>query len=374
MRDAPVGDATEHGATRRDAPGRGAPGRGAPGRTIAPDAARGSIPDVALELTGVARRYGDVRAVDGVDLTVPDGRTVALLGPSGCGKSTLLRLVAGLEPPDAGRIALDGRDLAGVPPQDRNVGMVFQDYALFPHLSVADNVAFGLVERRWSTERRRARVAELVERMGLTGTEGRRPHELSGGQQQRVALARALAPRPSLLLLDEPLSNLDRTLRDDLTRDLARLLSGLEVRAIHVTHDQDEAFRLADRVALMREGRIVQEGTPDRVVEEPRDAWAVRFLGLRELVPPTAARALGFDGPVLLRTERFVPAVDGQPFEVREAVRIGPEFELTLFAPAWGFDLRWRVRPRELGHDPRVGDVLHLAVPDAAWTPLGVPA
>ena len=339
-----------------------------------PRAPRGSIRGVALELTGVVRRYGTVRAVDGVDLTVPDGRTVALLGPSGCGKSTLLRLVAGLEPPDSGRIALDGSDLAGVPPQDRSVGMVFQDYALFPHLSVHDNVAFGLVERRWSQDRRDARVGELLERMDLTGTERRRPHELSGGQQQRVALARALAPRPSMLLLDEPLSNLDRTLRDDLTRDLARLLASLEVRAIHVTHDQDEAFRLADRVALMREGRIVQEGTPDQVVEDPRDAWAVRFLGLRELVPPTAARTLGFDGPVLLRTERFTPAPDGQPFEVRAAVRVGPEHELTLFAPAWGFELRWRVRPRELDHAPRVGDVLNLSVPDDAWTPLGVPA
>ncbi|MEX2501948.1 MAG: ABC transporter ATP-binding protein, partial [Trueperaceae bacterium] len=269
---------------------------------------------------------------------------------------------------------LHGADLAGVAPQHRGVGMVFQDFALFPHLTVFDNVAFGLVERRWPQHERRARVAELLDTVGLTGTERRRPHELSGGQQQRVALARALAPRPGLLLLDEPLSNLDRTLRDDLTQELAQLLSQLDVRAIHVTHDQDEAFRLADRVALMREGTIVQEGTPDEIAELPRDAWTVRFLGLRELVPPPAARTLGFDGPVLLRTERFVPDPDGRRFEVRRCVRVGPDLELTLFAPDWSFELRWRVRPRELESLPNLGDVLALRVPDDAWTRLGVPA
>ena len=329
---------------------------------------------MALELAGVARRYGDVQAVDGVDLVVAPGRTTALLGPSGCGKSTLLRLVAGLEPPDAGTIRLDGRDLARVPPQRRGIGMVFQDFALFPHLDVAGNVAFGLVERRWPRERRDARVGELLDAVGLEGLERRRPHELSGGQQQRVALARALAPRPSLLLLDEPLSNLDRTLRDELTAELAALLSDLEVQAIHVTHDQNEAFALADRVALMRDGRIVQEDTPEALMASPRDAWTARFLGLRELIPAGAARELGFAGPTLLRVERLRPDRDGQPFEVRARHVVGSDLEFRLASLAWGLELRWRARPRELDELPEPGDELRLRVPDDAWTVLEVPA
>ena len=329
---------------------------------------------MALELAGVARRYGDVQAVDGVDLVVAPGRTTALLGPSGCGKSTLLRLVAGLEPPDAGTIRLDGRDLARVPPQRRGIGMVFQDFALFPHLDVAGNVAFGLVERRWPRERRDARVGELLDAVGLEGLERRRPHELSGGQQQRVALARALAPRPSLLLLDEPLSNLDRTLRDELTAELAALLSDLEVQAIHVTHDQNEAFALADRVALMRDGRIVQEDTPEALMASPRDAWTARFLGLRELIPAAAARELGFAGPTLLRVERLRPDPDGQPFEVRARHVVGSDLEFRLASRAWGLELRWRARPRELDELPEPGDELRLRVPDDAWTVLEVPA
>jgi ABC-type Fe3+/spermidine/putrescine transport system ATPase subunit len=332
------------------------------------------MPRVALELSGVARRYGETRAVDGVDLVVAPGRTLALLGPSGCGKSTLLRLVAGLEPPDDGVLRLDGRDLAGVPPQRRGVGMVFQDYALFPHLNVADNVAFGLVERRWPKEDRTARVRELLSAVGLEGLERRRPYELSGGQQQRVALARALAPRPALLLLDEPLSNLDRTLRDELTAELAALLGGLDVQAIHVTHDQNEAFALADRVAVMRGGRIVQEGTPDELVEAPRSAWLARFLGLRELIPAPRARELGFAGTTLLRVERMAPDPDGHRFEVRRVHRVGTDLELLLASPEWGLELRWRVRPRELADVPEPGDDLTLRVPDDAWSVLAVEA
>jgi thiamine transport system ATP-binding protein len=332
------------------------------------------MPRVALELSRVARRYGEVRAVDGVDLVVAEGRTVALLGPSGCGKSTLLRLVAGLEPPDAGTLRLDGRDLAGVPPQARGVGMVFQDFALFPHLDVTANVAFGLVERGWSRDARQRRLDELLDVMGLDGLERRRPHELSGGQQQRVALARALAPRPTLLLLDEPLSNLDRTLRDELQEELASLLEGLDVRAIHVTHDQDEAFALADRVAVMRAGRIVQEGSPDDLLERPRSPWMAHFLGLRELIPAGRARELGFDGPTLLRVERLTPDPDGRAFEVRAVHRVGSDLELRLASPDWGLELHWRARPRELETLPRAGGTVRLRVPDDAWTVLAVEA
>lgn len=333
-----------------------------------------TMPTVALELEGVARRYGEVRAVDHVDLTVGHGRTTALLGPSGCGKSTLLRLIAGLEPLDAGSIRLDDRDLTPVPTQRRGIGMVFQDYALFPHMNVEANIAFGLVEHGWSADDRRTRSAELLDAVGLTGLESRRPHELSGGQQQRVALARALAPRPSILLLDEPLSNLDRTLRDELTAELASLLANLEVGAVHVTHDQTEAFTLGDRVALMRAGRIMQEGTPESLLAAPRDAWVARFLGLRELLSDAQARGLGFSGPTLLRVERLRPDPQGRPFDVRQRRIVDSDIEFLLFAPEWGLSLRWRARPRELDVLPDVGDVLRLTVPDDAWTVLEVPA
>lgn len=331
-----------------------------------------SMTTVAVELAGVARHYGEVRAVDRVDLVVGHGRTTALLGPSGCGKSTLLRLIAGLEPLDAGTIRLDGRDLAPVPPQRRGIGMVFQDYALFPHLDVKANVAFGLVEHGWPAAERKARTHDLLDAVGLSGLESRRPHELSGGQQQRVALARALAPRPSLLLLDEPLSNLDRTLRDELTSELATLLADLEVGAVHVTHDQAEAFALGDRVALMRAGRIVQEDTPEALLASPRDAWTARFLGLRELISGPRARELGFAGPTLLRVERLRPDPDGQRFVVRGRHVVGSDVEFLLSSPLWGLELRWRARPRELPSLPEIGDDVTLHVPEDAWTVLEV--
>lgn len=328
---------------------------------------------VTLRVRGVSRRYGTVRALDGVNLDLPAGRTVALLGPSGCGKSTLLRVLAGLEAPDEGTVRLDDRDLSGVPPQRRGVGMVFQDFALFPHLDVVGNVAFGLVEQRWSREAREARVAELLALVGLTGLERRRPHALSGGQQQRVALARALAPRPSLVLLDEPLSNLDRALREELSHELATLLGALDLRALHVTHDQREAFTLADQVALMREGRIVQTGTPHEVREAPRSTWVAAFLGLREIVVEGMARALGFAGPVLLRVERFTPDSNGRVFNVRGVRLLEEDVELALRTADWPFDVRWRARPRELPAGvPRVGDEVRLRVPEDAWMPLGV--
>lgn len=327
--------------------------------------------DDVLAVRGVVRRYGAVRALDGVDLDVPAGATVALLGPSGCGKSTLLRVLAGLEPPDAGRVTLAGRDLAPIPAQRRGVGMVFQDFALFPHLDVAANVAFALVEAGWSRAARRARVAELLERVGLAGAEARRPHELSGGQRQRVALARALAPHPRTLLLDEPLSNLDRALREDLEAELRDLLGSLDLRAVYVTHDQREAFALGDVVALMRAGRIRRAAPPDAWIDAPRDVWTARFLGLREVLPADVGRRLGFDGPVLLRTERLTPDPDGRPFPVARVVRLGDEVAFDLEAPDWGATLRWVARPRELpGEVPGVGEALSLRVPGDAWTPL----
>jgi iron(III) transport system ATP-binding protein len=232
-------------------------------------------------LAGVSRAFGPVRAVVDVTLEIRRGELMAVLGPSGCGKTTLLRLIAGFERPDAGRIAVGGRELAGpacfVAPERRRIGIVFQDYALFPHLSVESNVAFGL-ERRPREERDRLtrRTLELV---GLQHKAARHPHELSGGERQRVALARALAPGPELILLDEPFSSLDATLRAGLRREVELILRDAGATALLVTHDQEEALSLADRLAVMREGRIVQVGTPQEVYGRPANRWTAGFVG-----------------------------------------------------------------------------------------------
>ena len=254
---------------------------------------------VDLELRGVSKRYGETLALDGVDLRVHRGETVALLGPSGCGKSTLLALVAGLEPHE-GTILWQGRDLAGAPAESRGFGMVFQDYALFPHLNVFENVAFGLRIRRTPTSRLRERVAEVLALVGLDHLQGRDVTTLSGGERQRVALARALAPEPRLLMLDEPLAALDRNLRDRLAEDLGTILRDLDLPAIYVTHDVEEALAVADRVAVMRPRRIARVGTPPEIYREPGSEYVARFLGLDNLV---AARLERVDGRPLVRTE-----------------------------------------------------------------------
>lgn len=246
-----------------------------------------------LGLRGVTVSYGSLVAVSDVDLAVGDGEVVALLGPSGCGKSTLLRAVAGLVPA-SGSVTWDGADLAGVPVHRRGFGLVFQDGQLFPHRDVAGNVAFGLRMHGVDREARRKRVDELLELVGLAGYQRRRVTELSGGEQQRVALARALAPRPRLVLLDEPLSALDRALREQLAVDLARLLREAGATALVVTHDHDEAFTLADRVAVMRAGRIVQVGPPGEVWRSPVDVETARFLGCGKVLG--AERALSVFG------------------------------------------------------------------------------
>jgi iron(III) transport system ATP-binding protein len=247
---------------------------------------------------GVSKRFGAVRAVDDAQLCVEKGEFVALLGPSGCGKTTLLRLVAGFEQPDAGEIQLAGRPVAGVrwvPPERRQVGMVFQDYALFPHLTVAENVAFGLPRGEKKT-----RVPAVLALVDLCGLGERYPHELSGGQQQRVALARALAPKPELVLLDEPWSNIDPHLRGSMRDELARILRAIHVTVVLVTHDREEAFSLADRIALMRDGAVVQEGTPEQVYTQPATRWAAEFVGAGNFLPGRYA-----DGVVETRVGRF---------------------------------------------------------------------
>ncbi len=232
---------------------------------------------------GVSKRFGAVQAVDAADLCVEQGEIVALLGPSGCGKTTLLRLIAGFEHPDAGEVRLEDAPVSGhgswVPPERRRVGMVFQDYALFPHLTVAENVGFG-VHRRGRSER----VTEALGLVGLSGLGERYPHELSGGQQQRVALARALAPEPTLVLMDEPWSNIDPLLRACMRADLAEILRGIGVTVVLVTHDREEAFSVADRIAVMRDGRVVQEGSPEQLDLAPADRWVAEFVGAGNFV------------------------------------------------------------------------------------------
>jgi iron(III) transport system ATP-binding protein len=237
-----------------------------------------------IRLEDVTKRFRDVTAVAGTSLCVDRGEVVALLGPSGCGKTTLLRLIAGFEHPDDGTVSLAGRLVAGpsawIAPEARRVGMVFQDYALFPHLTVSSNVGFGLPRRE-----RVRRVPKLLETVGLDGLGHRYPHELSGGQQQRVALARALAPAPELVLLDEPWSNVDPFLRGSLRAEVAEIIRPLGVTVLLVTHDREEAFSLADRIALMRDGRVVQEGTPEELYFAPASRWAAEFVGAANVLP-----------------------------------------------------------------------------------------
>ncbi len=227
----------------------------------------------------ITRRFGDFAAVDGVTLEIQDREFFALLGPSGCGKTTLLRLLAGFERPDQGRVLLDGADLAGVPPYRRPVNMMFQSYALFPHMTVAANVAFGLKQDRLPRDEIARRVDEMLALVRLDGFAARKPDQLSGGQRQRVALARSLAKRPKVLLLDEPLAALDRKLREETRFELKALQQKLQTTFVIVTHDQDEAMTVADRMAVMDHGRIAQVGTPEQIYQRPNSRWVAGFVG-----------------------------------------------------------------------------------------------
>ena len=238
-----------------------------------------------IHVAGVVKRFGAVTAVDRVDLDVVDGELFTLLGPSGCGKTTLLRLLAGFHQPEAGSIHFGDRRVDGLPPWARNIGMVFQNYALWPHMTVADNVAYGLRLRRLPRAEVDARVAAGLAKVNLGGLEARYPGQLSGGQQQRVALARALVLNPDILLLDEPLSNLDAKIRVQVRAEIRKLQQELGITAIYVTHDQEEALSLSDRVAVMRDGHIVQLGVPKELYERPRTRFVADFVGTNNLVP-----------------------------------------------------------------------------------------
>lgn len=292
-----------------------------------------------LELTDVTVRFGETTAVDGVSLSVAEGSVLAVLGPSGCGKSTLLRAIAGLEHLDGGRVCWDGRDLAGVPTHERGFALMFQDGQLFAHASVADNIAYPLRLRRVGRGERARRVDELLELVGLPGYGDRRPTTLSGGEQQRVALARSLAAEPALLLLDEPLSALDRSLRDRLAGDLREILVETGTTALMVTHDHDEAFTVADRMAVMLDGRIAQEGDTIDVWRAPVSREVAEFIGYETFLSAAAAEALldrrrgGRDSGAVLALRRSALRVDpegGVTGVVRRAVTVSDAVHLQV--------------------------------------------
>lgn len=238
----------------------------------------------AIRLTQLCKSFGDVRAVDGVNLEISHGEFFAMLGPSGSGKTTVLRMIAGFELPDSGAIEIDGVDVSQTPPFNRDVNTVFQDYALFPHMSVLDNVEYGLKVKKIAKEERRSRALKALERVKLNGYESRKPSQLSGGQRQRVALARALVNEPKVLLLDEPLGALDLKLRHEMQVELKELQRDIGITFIFVTHDQEEALTMADRIAVFNAGNIVQMGSPREIYEEPNSEFVAGFVGISNLI------------------------------------------------------------------------------------------
>jgi putative spermidine/putrescine transport system ATP-binding protein len=240
-----------------------------------------------LELNGMRKRFGQVQAVDGVDIALQDGRLLSLLGPSGCGKTTLLRIIAGLERPDSGDVWIAGERVTDLPANRRGVGMVFQSYALFPNMTAASNIAYGLEVRKWPAQKIRDRVAEMVALTQLGDAAARYPHQLSGGQQQRVALARALAIQPRVLLLDEPLSALDATVRVTLRQGIRRIQQELGIAAVYVTHDQEEALSISDDVVVMQSGRVEQAGAPEELYANPTSEFVAAFVGAANRLPAT---------------------------------------------------------------------------------------
>ncbi|HKI36917.1 MAG TPA: ABC transporter ATP-binding protein [Gemmataceae bacterium] len=352
----------------------------------------GTVPcaGAALELEGVGFAFGGAPVLSGVSLRVEPGSFFSLLGPSGGGKTTLLRLVGGYLAPSAGRLGIGGRDVTDLPPERRNVGMVFQNYALFPHLSARGNVAFGLEMRQVPRRERGRRVEAMLDRVGLTAAErDRRPSRLSGGQQQRVALARALVIEPALLLLDEPLANLDRQLREQLRGELKALQRRTEVTTLFVTHDREEALLLADRVGILAAGRLLQVGEPRDVYHRPRCPFVARLLGDANLLPIASAGPDGVflagglrltrlpDPPgayapgqrILLRPEGCRPGAAGEPNcwpgRVVASHFLGADHVVALdVGPGVTLRMRWPSG----GPPPAAGEAVQVAVPpEALW-------
>jgi putative spermidine/putrescine transport system ATP-binding protein len=322
----PSGDAVSD-ASRRNAPG---PAAGAP----------------AVRLENVRKVFGETEAVAGIDLEIADGEFFSMLGPSGSGKTTTLRMIAGFEQPTSGRILLHGRDVVGVPPFDRDVNTVFQDYALFPHMNVGDNVGYGLMVRRVERGARQARVTAALRMVRLEGFQQRRPSQLSGGQRQRVALARALVNRPRVLLLDEPLGALDLKLREEMQIELKQIQQQVGITFIYVTHDQEEALTMSDRLAVFNLGRVEQIGSPADVDERPATPFVAGFVGASNLLRGAAARAvIGSDGTFTIRPEKIrladpaatVAADEGSAAgTVRDVVYLGSDTRYLVTLEAGG--------------------------------------
>jgi len=308
-----------------------------------------------LEIDRLSKRFGDLRVLDGVSLAVEEGEVLALLGPSGSGKTTFLRLLAGFETADLGTIRAGGRAVEALPPARRGFGMVFQHYALFPHLTVAGNAAFGLETTGASREEIAERVAEVLALVDLAGFEGRRIEELSGGQQQRVALARALAPRPRLLLLDEPLSNLDPELRERTRRELLEAIRRVGITTVLVTHEQEEAFYLGDRVAILWRGRLQQVGSPEALYERPANRFVAGFIGRSSVLPGTV-EAVGEGGRCRVRLAAPAAAREAPVWEAL----LPPEPEGAAARP--GAPVELVVRPESLRLLPR-GEAAAGALP-----------
>jgi putative spermidine/putrescine transport system ATP-binding protein len=303
-----------------------------------------AVPSVRLEQ--VTKRFGDVVAVDAVDLEIPDGQFFSMLGPSGSGKTTTLRMIAGFELPTSGRIFLHGDDVSGRPPFERDVNTVFQDYALFPHMDVAENVGYGLMIRKVPRPERDRRVGDALRMVRLEAFHQRRPAQLSGGQRQRVALARALVNRPRVLLLDEPLGALDLKLRMEMQIELKAIQDEVGITFIYVTHDQEEALAMSDRIAVFNHGRIEQVGSPADVYERPATAFVAGFVGTSNLLRDATARAIvGEDGVFTVRPEkirlaslsdRAEPGESSASGRIREVVYLGPETRYIVALDAGG--------------------------------------
>ena len=315
----------------------------------APESLGGAKPQTAVasvHLEGVRKVFGETEAVAGIDLEISDGEFFSMLGPSGSGKTTTLRMIAGFEQPTSGRILLHGRDVTGVPPFDRDVNTVFQDYALFPHMNVADNVGYGLMVRRVERAERERRVTDALRMVRLTSFGHRKPSQLSGGQRQRVALARALVNRPRVLLLDEPLGALDLKLREEMQIELKAIQKQVGITFIYVTHDQEEALTMSDRLAVFNEGRIEQVGTPADVYERPTTPFVAGFVGTSNLLRGDAARAvIGSDGTFTVRPEKIRLADPGSPVaddelsamgEIRDVIYLGSDTRYIVALEAGG--------------------------------------
>jgi iron(III) transport system ATP-binding protein len=328
-----------------------------------------------LSLHGVTRRFGPVTALDGVSLEIARGQVVCLVGHSGCGKSTLLRAIAGIETIDSGLIAIEGQTVTGpdvfVEPEHRRVGFMFQDYALFPHLTVRQNIGFGLT--RMARPERESRIEEIIARIGIKALEDRHPHMLSGGEQQRVALARALAPQPRVLLMDEPFSNLDRGLREQVRRETLSIVRGLGITAVVVTHDPEEALAIGDLVALMQNGRLVEMGAGDDIFMRPKSSYAAGFFSQVNDIPARvsgddietplgrfpAIAGMGHTPRVLVRPQSINLGPDGIHARVVSRTILGEIEELVLAIEAMDQPLVMRSTDR---HGVRAGDEVFLTI------------